>query len=208
MPREHAIYLIYLLLLAVLMGLIIATPLLSFTGDMSGYYKAFSVTCHQKISRSTCLFSDGRAYWLSDCTPQSGTYITDENDREQVKVESDGTVGYKLPVCARDVGIYGAMLFGALAYPLVRKLEERRVYPAIYLVLAIVPLALDGSVQLASDMGLLPFAYESTNAIRLLTGAIAGFAASFYAIPILINMFSEERKAPEKAGAGKLKKAE
>jgi uncharacterized membrane protein len=56
-----------------------------------------------------------------------------------------------------------------------------------------VPIGLDGGLQLASDTGLVAFAYESTNMIRVITGGIAGLAASFYAIPVLMNMFSRNR---------------
>jgi len=43
-----------------------------------------------------------------------------------------------------------------------------------------------------SEFGFLPFVYESTNAMRLFTGFLAGFAASLYAIPILMNMFGTD----------------
>jgi uncharacterized membrane protein len=46
-------------------------------------------------------------------------------------------------------------------------------------------------VQLLADLGIsiLGFPYESTNFLRLLTGGVAGFVASFYVIPILNRMF-------------------
>jgi len=145
------------------------------------------------MSRSLCVFNDGGAYWISDCTPQNGTYVTDRDDRLTLKTENGTAIGYKMPACARDFGIYGAMLLAALAYPFLRKLDDRTVLPAAYLLLALVPMGLDGGIQLASDLGWAPFAYESTNLIRLLTGAIAGGAASFYAIPLLIGMLSREK---------------
>jgi len=194
MEREWVVYAAYMLFFMVLVGLLLATPLLAFRDGAQGLYDAFAPTCHQKISRSLCVFSDNRTYWLSDCTPQTGQFVTGADDRSTTRVESDGVVGYKMPVCARDFGIYGAMLLGGAVYPFVRKLRERRLYPAIWLVLAIAPLALDGGLQLLSETGLLPFVYESSNALRLLTGAIAGLAAAFYTIPLLMNLFLPPKK--------------
>ncbi len=108
--------------------------------------------------------------------------------------------GFKVPVCARDVGLYLSMLFGGLVYPLVRRINDRYVYPAIYLVIAMVPIGIDGTVQLLSDIGLLPFVYESTNELRLITGFIAGFVAAFYAIPILVNLASGDGGAEAVGG--------
>jgi len=196
MTRETYIYGIYVLFFAVLVGLIIATPILSFSQDTSALYKAFSYTCHQKISRSLCVFSDGKNYWIGDCTPQDSVFVDTAADSRTIKEQyTNGATtitGYKMPVCARDVGIYGAMLLAALIYPLFRDINDKKVWPAIWLILAIVPLALDGTIQLVSEFGFLPFVYESTNAMRLFTGFLAGFAASLYAIPILMNMFGTD----------------
>jgi len=197
MQREHLIYSIYTIFFLLLVGAIIATPLLALSDGSDASYKVFSYTCHQMLSRSLCIFNNNSNYWISDCTP-SGAYVGGVLDRTETKVKSDGAVGYKMPVCARDFGLYLSMLFAALIYPIVRKLDETELYPAIFLVLAIAPLAIDGGLQLLTEIdqpllghNLVPFEYESTNAMRLVTGALAGFAASFYAIPVLINIFGE-----------------
>ncbi len=201
MERAHIIYGAYLLFFVVLVGLMVATPLLAFGSDQSALYGAFAYTCHQKISRSLCIFSDAASYWLGDCTPQNGTLVNTLADRAAIKVTLDGVTGYKMPACSRDFGIYGAMLFGGLIYPLVRRLDDRNVWPAMWLIIALVPIALDGGIQLLSDLSLLPFVYESSNAIRLLSGGLAGIGAAFYAIPLLMNMFSagEEKSTAKKA---------
>lgn len=193
MESEYLAYSAYMLFFLVLAASIIITPFLAFNNDMSGVYGAFGMTCHQKLSRSICLFSDGSGYWLEDCTPQEGAYISGKADREYVRVLRDGATGYKLPVCARDVALYAALLLGGALYPLVRDIKDKSIFPSIFLILAMVPLALDGGIQFASDAGFIALAYESTNLIRMITGAIAGLGASFYAIPILTNMFSRSR---------------
>jgi len=190
MERAYLVYGAYLLFFIVLVGLLLAVPILSFGSSQSALYDAFSYTCHQKLSRSLCVFSDGRSYWLGDCTPQNGTLVNTAADRTTVKVSLDGSTGYKMPACSRDFGIYGAMLLGGLLYPFVRRLDDRTVWPAVWLVVALIPIGLDGGIQLLSDINLLPFVYESSNAMRLFTGGLAGFVSAFYAIPLLMNMFS------------------
>ncbi|MBN1169725.1 DUF2085 domain-containing protein [Candidatus Micrarchaeota archaeon] len=194
MNRNEAVYFIYTLFFSLLVGLIVLTPFWAFENDSNALYDAFRLTCHQKLSRSLCLFNEGSGYSIADCIEQTGMYIP--GDQDQIMVEKDGKTGYKLPVCARDVGLYGAMLIGALVYPLIRRLDDKSVYPGIYLVIAMIPIGLDGGLQIISDFllstGTDSFLYESTNFGRLVTGGIAGFVASVYAIPILINMFSKD----------------
>jgi uncharacterized membrane protein len=200
MKKIFIVYGVYLLFFFLLVGSIFLVPIFAFTQDMSSAYAIFGPSfhiCHQKLSRSLCVFSDGASYWIGDCTNQTGVFINTIVDATTVRVASDQFVGYKMPICSRDLGIYGAMLLGGLAYPFIRKLDDKTVYPAIYLILALVPIGLDGSIQAISEFGFLPFVYESTNAIRLITGAIAGFAAAIYAIAILMNIFGDaanERK--------------
>jgi len=194
MERAHFAYAAYIVLFLIINAFFFAVPLLAFTQDMGGVYKLVRDLgiCHQKLSRSLCVFNDGKGYWVADCTAQDGSFVGGATDRLEERVVVDGAVGYKMPVCARDFGIYGAMLLAGLAYPFFRKLDGKELSPAIWLILAMVPIGLDGGIQLLSDLHWVPFAYESTNMIRLLTGAIAGGVAAFYAIPLLINLISKE----------------
>jgi uncharacterized membrane protein len=194
MKTEHIVYWTYTLFFLLLVVGVFIVPFLAFEQDMNSAYDIFGYTCHQKISRSECIFSDGNNFWFGDCTTQNGSFIDSVEDRETIRVQSDGIIGWKIPICARDVGIYSALLIGGIIYPIFRKIETKKLYPAIYLILAIVPLGLDGTVQLLSEMGLMPFLYESTNMVRLATGLLAGLVSAFYAIPVLMNMFggSEE----------------
>lgn len=192
MERVQAVYLGYLAFFLILVGSILAVPLLAFDNDMGAAYAAFSVTCHQKLSRSLCVFNDESGYWIADCTPQDGSFVTSPADRSGIGVVYEGVRGMKMPVCSRDIGLYAAMLLGGLLYPLARRLEDE-VPPSVFLILALVPIGLDGGVQIASELGVLPFLYESTNALRLATGGVAGLAAAFYAIPILTNLVSKKK---------------
>jgi len=191
--REEMVYIIYLALTFLLSASVFAVPFISFSDEETGgkLYDVFSPLCHQKLSRSHCIFKDELGYYMADCTPQTGEYVAD--DSKLISSERDGHKGYKFPVCSRDVGLYLFMFFGALVYPLIRRIEDRNIPPAIYLIIAILPLALDGTMQFVTDLGFLPFIYESTNTIRFLTGALAGFAVSFYMIPLMQNLFSDSR---------------
>ena len=74
--------------------------------------------------------------------------------------------GNQMPFCARDTGILLGAIIG-MAFAIAFNPRFRW----IYIALGLVPLVLDGGLQLLT-------AYESTNAIRMLTGAIAGITAS------------------------------
>lgn len=72
-----------------------------------------------------------------------------------------------MPLCARCVAIYGGLLAGVMAFraiPFLREKVMRRVAFG-----AVIPLALDGLTQLTGLR-------ESTNALRVVTGLIAGMA--------------------------------
>ncbi len=72
--------------------------------------------------------------------------------------------GNQMPVCARCTGIFVSI--GIFAFLLV---FFRIKMPFWMIVALIVPLALDGGIQLITS-------YESTNLLRLITGTLAGLA--------------------------------
>ncbi|MFH1685848.1 MAG: DUF2085 domain-containing protein [Candidatus Micrarchaeota archaeon] len=182
----------YIIVFLMFIGITLAVPILSFENDMTVAYDVFGPLCHQKLSRSFCVFQEEGSMWIDNCSPQDGQFINSNIDRELIKVIKGDAIGFKMPLCSRDMGLYGAMLLAGLIYPFVRKLEDKTLYPSIFLIVALVPIGLDGGVQIISELGLFPIVYESTNIIRLATGTIAGFAATFYALPLLINMVSKE----------------
>ncbi len=168
---------------------IFSVPYLASQGDpVSGtLYLAFAPTCHQLTSRSLCLFqSASGGHSIGDCRPQ-GEEISHSRANYVVK---DGKAGYKFPVCSRDVAIYLAMLFGLIILPFIRKIDSEDWPPAWLLIAAAVPVAIDGGTQLLGFR-------ESTNSIRMMTGAIIGIVLPFYILPMLNSMasFLEEKLA-------------
>lgn len=190
MERSLIIYGVVVAILVIFLSLIAYTPILahSDTEGSKTLYGTMSIFCHQKLSRSACLYEDGS---IGDCTKHTGKYVS--SDQDEISSMKDGILGYKFPICARDIGLYGFMLVGAIIYAFLFKLEQKRMYPPFLLILAIVPIGIDGGMQFLSSAGIyvLGVEYESTNIVRFLTGAIAGFAISFYLIPILNRMFGE-----------------
>ncbi len=88
-------------------------------------------------------------------------YIGDVNCHQK----SERSYSYnqnQMPFCARDVGIFAGLAIG-FTYALGRRIELT--LPLI--LLSLVPIGIDGTVQLLTD-------YESTNIRRVFTGLIAG----------------------------------
>ena len=70
--------------------------------------------------------------------------------------------GNQMPVCSRDVGVYLGLSAGAFAF-----LAVPRRYSMWWVLVLIIPLGIDGTVQLLSS-------YDSNNLLRLATGLMYG----------------------------------
>lgn len=175
---------IYMAVVGLLVFFIFLTPVLAMQGNKTSdvlYDDVFAYMCHQKLSRSYCLFDD---YSIKDCTTQNGEY---RNDLRSEKMALIGGIGYKFPVSARDMAIYIGMLIGGLWLVANGKLDSIYVPAAIWFILALVPIGIDGVSQTIFGIR------ESINLIRAITGFIAGFAVSVYGIP-LINFYLNSKK--------------
>ncbi len=88
--------------------------------------------------------------------------------------------------CARDMAIWGAVLFVAILVKIyrVKGLKWYQVIPFV------VPILLDGGIQgIASVLGASNnFLYVSTNFMRALTGSIFGAGLGLFLMPQLVNM--------------------
>jgi uncharacterized membrane protein len=73
----------------------------------------------------------------------------------------------QMPFCSRDLGIF----IGLVAGMLLAILLNIRI-PILLFLLTLIPMGIDGSLQLLTD-------YESSNMLRLITGFIAGAGVSF-----------------------------
>jgi len=114
-------------------------------------------------------------YWLGDA------------NCHQLSSRSYYLNGNEMPFCARDLGIFIGLALGmALA------IATRARPPFLLVILGLVPMALDGGIQLLTD-------YESTNIVRLLTGMLAGVSVAFI-IHLMAMTVREARRerAPER----------
>lgn len=99
----------------------------------------------------------------------------------------------KLPMCSRCTGIYGS-LFIYLVYFLLRKRFKANFPPNTFLLILTIgllfPFMYDGAMSYAGF-------YETTNFIRIVTGAFSGLPLSFLIIYLSnINMSSDSKKVP------------
>ena len=94
--------------------------------------------------------------------------------------------GHKFAVCSRCTGIYAGFAFTLLVYPLVRSLRSVATPPRSFLILAVLPLAIDFSLTF---FGI----WENTHTSRLLTGALLGSVAVFFVMPGIIDLSLRSR---------------
>jgi uncharacterized membrane protein len=111
--------------------------------------------------------------------------------------------GHQMTVCARCFAIYFTFLAGCILFAFVR--TRLKPWNIIYYVLACVPMGIDGTTQLFGiaiprairSGGELVWMVESTNELRILTGAIFGLASALYVLPFLQEIFSVDISPPK-----------
>ncbi|HEX8475784.1 MAG TPA: DUF2085 domain-containing protein [Pyrinomonadaceae bacterium] len=95
--------------------------------------------------------------------------------------------GHPLAVCARCFGVYAGFAASVLVYPLMRSLQRTDVPSRVWLLAAVLPLAVDFTLGFT---GL----WENTHASRFATGALAGAASVFYVMPGAIELSHIHRR--------------
>jgi uncharacterized membrane protein len=207
-------------------GLPFVTPTLmklGLTEPAHVLYTLYSPFCHQFAFRSFFLFGDQIAYprastgtdlvpyeayvsTLPEFAPNRTTVWGPVGDvyafnpgfqwasREFVGNER---MGYKMTLCERDVSIYTAIFVGAVGYGFVRK-RLRPVPVALYILLGLGPIALDGVSQLLSypPFNLWPLR-ETMPVFRVVTGALFGLMNVWLAFPHLEISMRETRQEIE-----------
>jgi len=95
--------------------------------------------------------------------------------------------GNEMPFCSRDVGLFIGLAgsFGLVAF------YRLRLNPLL-LMLGLVPMGLDGGIQLLTD-------YESNNPLRLATGIIAGVALSLILAQFIFAMHDDTKRVVERS---------
>lgn len=88
---------------------------------------------------------------------------------------------YPLAVCARCAGLYTGFAMSALVYPLARDMRKTLAPSRMWLVLAIMPLAIDWALGFFG-------VWSNTHVSRFATGALLGAVSVFYVMPGLVDL--------------------
>ncbi len=164
--------------MAVILGLGLLAPWLMLHGqERAGevLYRAYGPTCHQLPERSFFLGGQHPWYTLPELTARLGY-------EAPLRYLGDPELGYKVAFCERDVAIYAGWLLGGLGFGLFRK----RIKPLPWwgLVLLVLPMGIDGTIQL---LGL----GESNWWRRSVTGLLFALGIIWFVYPLLERGMAE-----------------
>jgi len=163
-------------------------------------YRVYGFVCHQLAFRSWFLFGEQIAYPREAAgvtgfkTYEEATGLSGDDLLSAREFIGNPQIGYKVALCERDVAIYGGILiFGILYAILGRKMKS--IHWVIWILIGIVPIAIDGVSQLLSQppLNLIPYR-ESTPLLRTITGFLFGFLTAWFGYPYLEESMSENRK--------------
>jgi uncharacterized membrane protein len=167
-------------------------------------YRVYGTTCHQLAYRSFFIFGEQAVYPRQAAgldgllTYQQATGLSEDSGAEAVFAARNFTgnpaLGYKVALCERDIGMYGALLIFGLLFGITgRRLRALPWYA--WLLLGILPIGLDGLSQLFSQppFNFLPYR-ESTPFLRVLTGFLLGFTTAWFGFPAIEESMRETRR--------------
>jgi len=204
----------YLLLLNLIVFLYIGFPFLAPALKQIGadsaaevIYRVYKPLCHQWSFRSFFLFGD-QVYYPHEEANVSGiltfedvTGISDLNDPNRLfarNFEGNETLGYKVAICERDVGIWGSILIFGILFGLSKR-KIKGLNWVLWIILGILPIGLDGFSQVISQMNI-PFLHnilpyrESTPFLRTFTGFLFGFTTAWFGYPSIEEAMSDSRR--------------
>jgi uncharacterized membrane protein len=194
-------------------GLPVLAPVLMDVGATAPaniIYTIYKPLCHQFSFRSFFLFGEQPYYPLKEANiPGLKTLdqVTGFQDLRNPFASSrllarefvgNNVVGFKMALCERDMGIYAAIfVFGILYAASGRRLKP--LHWMLWILIGLGPIGLDGFSQLFSQMewpwlsNILPYR-ESTPFLRVLTGALFGFATAWFSYPYIEESMVETRQ--------------
>jgi uncharacterized membrane protein len=149
-------------------------------------YTLYRPACHQRPERSYFLGGPAMVYSPEELTA-AGVDLS-----PFVRDIGNETIGWKMAFCERDVAIYGTIFVAGLAYGLLKKIRKQRGagtwrMPLRYFVLFLVPMGVDGVLQLFGF-------YESNWLLRTITGVSFGLGAVLFAYPYAQEGFDDVRR--------------
>jgi uncharacterized membrane protein len=169
---------------ALYVGLPLLAPVLmevGWTTPAKVIYLIYRPACHQRPDRS--YFFGGPQVVYSPAELEAAGVRTGPFSRDI----GNESIGWKVAFCERDVAIYGSILAAGLVYGLLRRRLGNWQMRFRYFLLFLVPLAIDGTLQLLG-------VYESDWIRRTITGVIFGVGGVFFAYPYLEEGFADIRR--------------
>lgn len=168
-------------------------------------YTFYGTQCHQLPQRSYFLFGEKLTYSLNEINTARGVF--DVNPLTLRQFIGDSRVGYKVAFSDRMISLYGSAWLGTVAYATMR--GRMQALPIAIASALLLPLAFDGGTHAISDLGGIAGGFRSSNdwlrtltnnalsqsfyagdawgsfnsLMRLITGALAGFAVAFAVLP-------------------------
>lgn len=209
----------WLLIANVLMGMWIALPWLApvflhwgWGKAASAIYTFYAFQCHQLPQRSFFLFGPKLMYSLGEIQSAWQTTADPLVLRQWV---GNINMGWKVAWSDRMVSMYTMLFLSSLGYGLFRK--KWKPLPLRAFVLLLLPMAIDGTTHLLSDLAGIGQGFRDTNVwlqvitnnaypltfyqgdelgsfnswMRLITGVLFGIALVGFAHPYLDGMFSD-----------------
>ena len=197
--------------LTVYVGLPFLAPVLQNNGaefPAKIIYTIYKPLCHQLAFRSWFIFGE-QPFYPRELAGIEGilsyediTNSSEINIREAQKFTGNDTLGYKVALCERDVAIYASMLLFSIAFIVSgRRIKSLPWY--IWIMIGLVPIAIDGVSQLPGLASNLPpwFLRESTPLLRTITGTLFGFTTAWYLFPLIEESMNETRMVLEEKRA-------
>lgn len=197
----------YMLVLNTLVLLYVGLPFLApalmsagYTRPATAIYRVYGVVCHQLAFRSWFIFGEQPAYPREAAGVESlvpygqATGLSEADELAARQYVGEENIGYKVALCERDVAIYGGILLFGIIFSLTgRKIKSLPWY--LWLLVGILPIAIDGFSQLLSQPPLNMFPYrESTPFLRSLTGFLFGFTTAWFGYPIVEESMVDLRR--------------
>ena len=190
------------LILLIYFGLPFLAPVLMKVGLQSAaqpIYSIYKISCHELAFRSWFLFGEQPAY--PRASAQIDGLITygeaSGNNEADLLIarnfQGNEQMGYKVAFCQRDIAIYMSMfVFGVLFSLSKRKIKALPFL--LWVIVGILPIALDGGSQLLSQaFNFIPYR-ESTPLLRTLTGALFGFTTAWFGFPVMEETMNDTRQ--------------
>lgn len=215
----------WFLIFGLVMGMFVTLPFLapifmSLGWDSAGkmLYLVYSFACHQLPQRSYFLFGSSISYSLSEI---QASWIKTIDPLVLRQFVGNPVMGWKVAWSDRMVSMYTSLWLAALLWWRVRQHIKPLKWTGF--VLFLLPMALDGSTHMLSDLYGIGQGFRDSNAwlatisghflspdfyrgdawgsfnawMRLISGILFGIGLVWFAFPLLENAFSQPARQPE-----------